>query len=234
MSGKHSVYSLQKAAVLGTSHIMKCYNMKLEVWVAGCTTGSWGEVPGERKHVMRWWWWSSSSSSSSSESESQYARLAGTLSLTSPSKMYSIGFKASLDVAVICAAHSFSWKVLSLKFCSSVGIALGYGLDDRGSIDSRRGLGIFLFTAASGTALGPTQPPIQYVPGALSLEVKRPGHEARHSIYYRCQRMIGAIPPLPQYTFMAWCLVKAQWQLYLYLDILQIHLYLQNTEEDGI
>jgi hypothetical protein len=25
--------------------------------------------------------------------------------------------------------------------------------------------------------------------------------------------MSGAIPPLPQYTFMAWCLVKAQRQL---------------------
>jgi hypothetical protein len=30
-------------------------------------------------------------------------------------------------------------------------------------------------------------------------------------------RMHGAIPPLPQNTFMAWCSVKAQRQLYLYL-----------------
>jgi hypothetical protein len=30
-------------------------------------------------------------------------------------------------------------------------------------------------------ALGPTQPPIQWVLGALSLGVKRPGHEADHS-----------------------------------------------------
>jgi hypothetical protein len=29
--------------------------------------------------------------------------------------------------------------------------------------DSRRELGIFLFTTASRTALGPTQPPIQWV-----------------------------------------------------------------------
>jgi hypothetical protein len=41
--------------------------------------------------------------------------------------------------------------------------------------DSRRGLGIFLFTTASITALGPTQPPIQWVPGALSLEGKAAG-----------------------------------------------------------
>jgi len=33
----------------------------------------------------------------------------------------------------------------------------------------------------SRTALGPTQPPIQWVPGALYLVVKRPGHEADHS-----------------------------------------------------
>jgi hypothetical protein len=46
---------------------------------------------------------------------------------------------------------------------------------------SRRGLGVFLFTTASRTALGPTQPPIQWVPGALSLEVKQPGREADHS-----------------------------------------------------
>jgi len=40
---------------------------------------------------------------------------------------------------------------------------------------------VFLFTTASRTALGPTQPPIQWVPGVLSLGVKRPGREADHS-----------------------------------------------------
>jgi hypothetical protein len=29
--------------------------------------------------------------------------------------------------------------------------------------------------------------------------------------------MSGAINPLPQYAFMAWCLVKAQGQLYLFI-----------------
>jgi hypothetical protein len=59
---------------------------------------------------------------------------------------------------------------------------LDYGLD--GGVlrfDSRQGLGVFLFTTASRMALGRTQPPIQWVPGVLSLGVNQPGHEADHS-----------------------------------------------------
>jgi hypothetical protein len=41
---------------------------------------------------------------------------------------------------------------------------------------------IFLFTTASRPALGPTQPPIQWVPEPLSLGVKRLGLEAEHSL----------------------------------------------------
>jgi hypothetical protein len=47
--------------------------------------------------------------------------------------------------------------------------------------NSQWGLGIFLFTTASRMALGPTQPPIQWVLRALSLGVKQSGHEADHS-----------------------------------------------------
>jgi hypothetical protein len=47
--------------------------------------------------------------------------------------------------------------------------------------DSWQGLGIFLFTTASRTALGTTQPPIQWVPGSLSLGVRLPEREADHS-----------------------------------------------------
>jgi hypothetical protein len=63
---------------------------------------------------------------------------------------------------------------------SSIGVATVYGLDYR-EFDSRRGMGIYLFTTASSPALGPTQPPIQWVTGDLSPAVKRPEREADHS-----------------------------------------------------
>jgi hypothetical protein len=37
--------------------------------------------------------------------------------------------------------------------------------------------------------------------------------------------MSGATPPLPQYALMAWCSVKAQGQLYIYLLPTIIHVY---------
>jgi hypothetical protein len=94
------------------------------------------------------------------------------------------------------------------------GIALGYGLDDRGC-DSRQGPGIFLFTTVSKPAVGPTQPPIQRVPGALSLRVKQPGMKLTIHLHLAPRsRMRGAIHPLPQYAFI-WCLGKAH-GLYLF------------------
>jgi hypothetical protein len=40
---------------------------------------------------------------------------------------------------------------------------------------------MFLLTATSRTVLGPTQPPIQWVRGAFSVGVKRPGRETDQS-----------------------------------------------------
>jgi hypothetical protein len=52
---------------------------------------------------------------------------------------------------------------------SSVGIATGYGLDDREfGVRVPVGSRIFSCSRRPDRALGSTQPPIQWVPGALS------------------------------------------------------------------
>jgi hypothetical protein len=74
--------------------------------------------------------------------------------------------------------------------------------------DSQRGLKIF-FTIASITALGTTQPPVQWVPGALSLGVKLQGREADQSPPSSAEiKNAWSYFSNTQYVFMAWCLVK--------------------------
>jgi hypothetical protein len=83
--------------------------------------------------------------------------------------------------------------------------------------NSRRGLGIFLFTTASRTDLGP---PSLRVRGALSLGVKRLGCEADHSPPFSaevkaCVELYLHSPNTPSWRGAQ--LKKAQRQLYLYL-----------------
>jgi hypothetical protein len=67
----------------------------------------------------------------------------------------------------------------AVSWDSSVGIAVGYGTDGQRSIPLK--VKIFLFFTASRQALGPNQPPLQWVPGALLPGIKRPVCEANHS-----------------------------------------------------
>jgi len=58
-------------------------------------------------------------------------------------------------------------------------------------------------------ALGPTQPPIQWKQGALSLGIKRPRCEADHSPPSSAElKNEWSYTSIPQYVFIAWCLVK--------------------------
>jgi len=67
---------------------------------------------------------------------------------------------------------------------------------------------IYLLTA-SRPPLGPTQPSIQRVLGALSLGVKRPGREAAHSPPSIAEvENVWSYTFTPQYAFMVWRSVK--------------------------
>jgi hypothetical protein len=64
--------------------------------------------------------------------------------------------------------------------------------------DSRRGQEIVLFPITSTPALGPTQPLIQWVPGAISSREKRQVRESYHSLPFSAEvKNDGAISPLP-------------------------------------
>jgi hypothetical protein len=74
---------------------------------------------------------------------------------------------------------------------------------------SRGNLKNFLFSTSSRPALGSTQPPIQLVPGALSLGVKRSGRETDHSppANVEFEKMWIYTSTVP-YAFMAYCLIS--------------------------
>jgi hypothetical protein len=87
--------------------------------------------------------------------------------------------------------------------------------------DSLQGLGMFFFTIMFRTALGPTQSPIQLVPGAVSLRVKWLGREADHSPPSSAEvKNAWSYTPLPQYIFMAWCLVKHRDSFTFYIYVI--------------
>jgi hypothetical protein len=62
----------------------------------------------------------------------------------------------------------------------------------------------FLFSTSSRSALGPTQPPIQWLPG-----VKRAGRETDHSPQTSADvKKLWIYTSTPPYTFMAQCLIS--------------------------
>jgi hypothetical protein len=107
-----------------------------------------------------------------------------------------------------------------MYYCWGAGIAQWYSAGlwaGGGGFESRQGLGIFLFTTVSRPALGLTQTPIQWVPGAPSLGVQQLDREADHSPPSSAKvNNAWSYTSTPHYTCMAWCSVKAQGQLYLY------------------
>jgi hypothetical protein len=101
-----------------------------------------------------------------------------------------------------------------------------------GAMIAQLGLGIFLFTTTSRTALGSIQLPVQWVPGALSLGIKQLGREADHSPpssaeVEECVELYHHSSNMPSWHG-SW-LKKAQGQLYLYILLLFVECMLNFT-----
>jgi hypothetical protein len=102
------------------------------------------------------------------------------------------------------------FKMLYKSRDSSVDIALGYGLNDRGSrVRFPAGAGNFSLhhRVQNGSGAHPASYPRGT--GSLSLRVKRPGREANHSPPSSAVvTNAWSYTSTPQYVFMPWCLVK--------------------------
>jgi hypothetical protein len=94
---------------------------------------------------------------------------------------------------------------------SSAGIALGYGLDDRGSrvrFPAGAGSCSLHHRVQNGSGAHAASYPMGTRGSFPGSKAAGPWNSPLTCTYCRGQRMRGAIPPLPQYAFMAWCLVK--------------------------
>jgi hypothetical protein len=91
---------------------------------------------------------------------------------------------------------------------------------------------IFVFCTSPRPALGPTQPPVQWVPGALSSRVNLPGREADHSPPTSAEvKNTWIYTSTPSRVFMAWRLISwAQGQLLLsYCNYACTYLYIRRS-----
>jgi hypothetical protein len=90
---------------------------------------------------------------------------------------------------------------------SVVGIATGCGLDNGGGRSSSPGRVENFLCTFLRPALGPTQPPVQWVTGAFSPVVKRPGREVDQSppANAEVKKMYISTPP---YAFKTQCLIS--------------------------
>jgi hypothetical protein len=75
---------------------------------------------------------------------------------------------------------------------------------EQSGLDSGKEQGIFFFSKMSRSALGPTQPPAQWVPETLSLVIKWPGHEVNYTPQWELRlNMSAAIYFYPCYIISA-------------------------------
>jgi hypothetical protein len=73
----------------------------------------------------------------------------------------------------------------------------------------------FFFVTTSKPILGPTQPPIQWVPGALTPRIKWPERESDNSPPFTVEINAWSYAFTPKYLFMEWRLVKTQGYVFM-------------------
>jgi hypothetical protein len=93
----------------------------------------------------------------------------------------------------------------------------------RPGFDSRQGMErLFLFATASIPAMRPSQPPIEWVPGAFYPGVKRPWCEADHSLSYSTKfKNAWSYTSSPKYVSMAWCLHQGKFTYFHFLKVIK-------------
>jgi hypothetical protein len=131
-----------------------------------------------------------------------------------------------------------SIEQVQVKLTQTGGRATGYGLDDPGSkVRFPAGTGNFSLHHRVQTGSGPNQPPIQWVPGDLSLAVKWPVHESDNLPPSTAEvKNTWSYTTTSHYVFMSWC--SAQGQIYRTLggyiirsEIHNLTSYILNKEE---
>jgi hypothetical protein len=119
--------------------------------------------------------------------------------------------------------HFLNVRCYTKSHNSSVSIALGYRLNDQCSrVRFPAGAGNFSLhhCIQNGSGAHLASHPMGTRGSFLWGKAARVWSWPLTSIYCWGQRMNGAIPLFLQYAFMAWCSVKAQGQLYLYLYLI--------------
>jgi hypothetical protein len=98
-----------------------------------------------------------------------------------PFSLYKLVTKIHIAVVKVevCSQYAI---MLRHNFDSSVSLVTGYWLDEKGGgVDFYSWQGQEFSLLASRLVLGPTQPPIQWVPRAFSQGINWSGHEADYS-----------------------------------------------------
>jgi len=116
--------------------------------------------------------------------------------------------------------HSYLIVISIKSRDSSPGIALGYGLDDRGSQPPPGGWEFFSSPSRPKRFWGPPRLLSNGYQGLFTRGWSGRGAKLTTHLHLLPRSKIsGTIPPLPQYVFMAWCSVQKKHRKFTFVFI---------------